>query len=45
MRKPKKKPKDGTCCNCGYRGAKETKCKARKDSVHCLHWWEGEPAE
>ena len=36
-----KKPKDGTCCDCGDKNPEETPCKKRKDKTHCVHWWEG----
>jgi len=36
---------NGTCCSCEYDGVEETKCLAREDQIHCVHWWEGTEEE
>lgn len=41
MKKPKPKPKLGTCCACGYSGGEETDCPKMDDGTHCDHYWDG----
>ena len=38
-------PVNGTCCACGFKGKRETKCKQRDDHKHCEHWYDGPDME